>query len=197
MSHPLWHRGSSAFWIHDILSAYPGEVVVADPSRTRAIAESRIKTDALDAKTLAKLLAADFIPETWVPSKAQYELRILLHHRLRLSKISTMLKNKIHAVLIRNGLYSPCSDLFGKKGRLFLNRVELTATDQIVMSSCLKLLDFLQAELAQLEGEIHERAQQDQDVRLLMGIPGISAIGGGLDCHPAVGCCSLPTGRLR
>lgn len=83
---------SNAFWIHDILSDYPVQVVIANPLKTRAIAEARVKTDALDAQILAQLLAADFIPESWVPSKSDYQLRILLNHRIRLAKIRTMLK---------------------------------------------------------------------------------------------------------
>ena len=167
---------SNAFWIYDILSAYPGQVVVANPLKTRAIAEARIKTDALDAKILAQLLAADFIPTTWVPAKNEYELRVLLHHRIRLAKIRTMLKNKIHAALIRNGLNPPCTDLFGKKGRLFLERISLPETDQIVMISCLKLLDHVQREIDELEGEIYDKAKDAPNVRLLIGIPGINVL---------------------
>lgn len=167
---------SNAFWIYDILSAYPGQVVVANPLKTRAIAEARVKTDALDAQILAQLLAADFIPMTWVPAKNEYELRVLLHHRIRLAKIRTMLKNKIHAALTRNGLNPPCTDLFGKKGRLFLEEISLPRTDQIVMISCLKLLDHVQREIDELEGEIHDKAKDDPNVRLLMGIPGINVL---------------------
>ncbi|NTZ20273.1 hypothetical protein EXW96_22830 [Paenibacillus sp. JMULE4] len=63
---------SNAFWIHAILSDYPGQVVVANPLKTHAIAEARVKTDALEAQILAQLLAADFIPESWVPNKEEY-----------------------------------------------------------------------------------------------------------------------------
>ena len=41
-------------------------VVVSNPRKTRAIAEAKVKTDKVDARILAQLLAADFLPETWV-----------------------------------------------------------------------------------------------------------------------------------
>lgn len=167
---------SNAFWIHDILSDYPGQVVVANPLKTRAIAEARVKTDALDAQILAQLLAADFIPESWVPSKEEYQLRILLNHRIRLAKIRTMLKNKIHAALIRNGIQSPWSDLFGVNGRKYLEKVSLPETEQIVVCSSLKLLDFVQQEMNSLEGDLFARARTNPNVPLLMGIPGISVL---------------------
>jgi transposase len=167
---------SNAFWIHDILSGYPGQVVVANPLKTRAIAEARVKTDALDAQILAQLLAADFIPESWVPSKEEYQLRVLLNHRIRLAKIRTMLKNKIHAALIRNGIQSPWSDLFGVNGRKYLEQVTLPQSEQIVVSSSLKLLDFVQQEMNVLESDLFSRAQSNPNVPLLMGIPGISVL---------------------
>ncbi|OKP84905.1 hypothetical protein A3844_18335 [Paenibacillus helianthi] len=167
---------SNAFWIHDILSEYPGQVVVANPLKTRAIAEARVKTVALDAQILAQLLAADFIPESWVPSKDEYQLRVLLHHRIRLAKIRTMLKNKIHAALIRSGIQSPWSDLFGKGGRKFLEKVMLPTTEQIIVCSSLRMLDSVQKEMAALEADLHARAKENPSVHLLMGIPGISVL---------------------
>ncbi|KXG75830.1 hypothetical protein AN618_17400 [Fervidicola ferrireducens] len=167
---------SNAFWIHDILSGYPGQVVIANPLKTRAIAEARVKTDALDAQILAQLLAADFIPESWIPSKDEYQLRVLLHHRIRLGKIRTMLKNKIHAALIRNGIQSPRSDLFGKSGRKFLESISLPETEQIIVCSSLKLLDAVQKEMAALEADLFARAKENSNVKLLMGIPGISVL---------------------
>ena len=41
-------------------------MVVSNPRKTRAIAEAKAKTDKVDARILAQLLAADFLAETWV-----------------------------------------------------------------------------------------------------------------------------------
>ena len=49
--------------IVDVLAAHAGRVVVSNPLRTRAIASAKVKTDKIDAATLAQLLAADFLPE--------------------------------------------------------------------------------------------------------------------------------------
>ena len=53
--------------IADLLRVHAGRVVVSNPMKTRAIAEAKVKTDKVDAAVLAQLLAADFIPEVWVP----------------------------------------------------------------------------------------------------------------------------------
>jgi transposase len=41
-------------------------VVVSNPRKTRAIAAAKVKTDTVGARILAQLLAADFLPKTWV-----------------------------------------------------------------------------------------------------------------------------------
>jgi hypothetical protein len=38
---------------------------VSNPRKTRAIAEAKVKTDKVDARILAQLVAADFLPSTW------------------------------------------------------------------------------------------------------------------------------------
>ena len=50
--------------------------------RTRAIAAARVKTDAIDAKTLAHLLRTGFLPEAYVAPRELRDLRELLRHRV-------------------------------------------------------------------------------------------------------------------
>src|SRR5437762_12359159 len=51
--------------IANLLLPLVGRVVVSNPSKTRAIAEAKVKTDKVDARILAQLLAADFLPPVW------------------------------------------------------------------------------------------------------------------------------------
>jgi transposase len=55
--------------IYDLLEGIGVEPVLANPLKTRAIAEARIKTDTVDATLLADLLRADLIPVVHVPPK--------------------------------------------------------------------------------------------------------------------------------
>jgi hypothetical protein len=76
-----------------------------------------------------------------------------------------MLKNKIHAAWIRNGMQSPWSDLFGKSGRKFLESVSLPETEQIIVCSSLRLLDAVQHEMAALEADLFARGKENPDVK--------------------------------
>jgi transposase len=50
-------------WLADVLQDAGYELRLAHPMRTRAIASARVKTDAVDARTLAQLLRADLLAE--------------------------------------------------------------------------------------------------------------------------------------
>jgi len=76
--------------MYDLLEELDIETIVGHPLKTRAIADAKIKSDFIDAKTLAHLLRADLIPEVHVPSKEVREQKNLLRHRLWLVRFQTM-----------------------------------------------------------------------------------------------------------
>jgi len=77
-------------------------VVVSNPRKTRAIAEAKVKTDKVDARILAQLLAAVFLPGTWVADDRTRMLRRLVMRRTHLVKQRTRVKNQVHAIMARN-----------------------------------------------------------------------------------------------
>ena len=69
-----------SYWypVCDLLEERGIEMVLSHPSKTSIIAEAKIKTDKVDSKNLAKLLRADFLPQSYIPSKEIRELRSIL-----------------------------------------------------------------------------------------------------------------------
>ncbi len=67
------------------------------PLRTRAIASARVKTDAVDARTLAHLLRSDLLPQAYIAPRALRDLRDLLRHRVALTRTRSALKNRVGA----------------------------------------------------------------------------------------------------
>lgn len=149
---------------------------MSNPLRTRAIADAKIKTDKVDARVLAQLLAADFIPEVWVPDAATRALRRRIAHRRALVQQRTRLRNQIHAALIRELLSPAFSDLFGRAGRQWLATVALSAEERLQVDSDLRLHDVLETEIAQSEGALAEAALASEDARLLMTISGVGPV---------------------
>src|SRR5918994_1301154 len=107
-------------WLADLLEEAGYELHLAHPLRTRAIAAARVKTDSVDARTLAQLLKADLLPEAYVAPRELRDLRDLLRHRVALTQMRTALKNRVHALLARQGIQRGYSNLFGLGGRAFL-----------------------------------------------------------------------------
>jgi len=96
-------------------------VILANPKATKAATRLRTKTDRIDARTLAQLLASGFLPEVWRPDRATGALRRQVSRRAHLVKQRTKAKNQVHAALIRNLVgRPPASDLFGRRGREWL-----------------------------------------------------------------------------
>jgi transposase len=109
-----------------LLTPMVGRVVVSNPSKTRAIAEAKVKTDKVDARILAQLLAADFLPPVWLPDERTRALRRQVTRRAHLVRARTRIKNQVHAILARNLCPTPpVSDLFGRTGRHWLSRQDL------------------------------------------------------------------------
>ena len=55
-------------WFVRLVEPTADRVVLAHPAHLRVIAQSKRKTDKLDAQTLAEFLALDQIPEAWRPT---------------------------------------------------------------------------------------------------------------------------------
>jgi transposase len=91
-------------WLVDLLEELELEPHLVHPSRCKAIASARLKNDKVDAATLAQLLRADLLPEAWIAPQQVRDLRALLRHRASLVRLSTSLKNRVHAVLADRGI---------------------------------------------------------------------------------------------
>ena len=168
---------SNALAIARILEGHVARVVLAHPRKVRVIAEAKVKTDQIDARVLAELLACDYLPAIWIGDERSRSLRRQISQRRALVKRRTALKNEIGAALMRTlAPRSPASDPFGAKGRAWLAELELPEDERETVDACLRQLDFLAGELGHLERLIARRVRGDEDVRRLMTIPGIDMI---------------------
>lgn len=85
-----------------VLASHAGRVVVANPAKTRAIAEAKVKPDKVDAAILAQLLAADYLPPVWRPGAETGALRWPVLRRAHIVRQPPRLKNQVDAILHRN-----------------------------------------------------------------------------------------------
>jgi transposase len=160
----------------DLLRSKAGRVVVSNPMKTKAIASAKVKTDKVDAEVLARLLASDFLAEVWVPDHQLRALRRQVAQRASLVQQQTRLRNRIHAILNRNLLDCPYTDLFGKAGQGWLAEQALPTEERSQVESALRLLTAVRSELEALERPLAQVAASDVGVRHLLTIPGIGLV---------------------
>jgi len=163
----LWIR------LYDSLEEHGIHVVLSNPSKTRLIAEAKVKTDKVNARILAQLLRANMLPLCLVPNRMQRDRRQFIRHRVHLVKMETEVKNQIHALLDKHGLKCPYKTLFSKKGVDWLRSLKLIFTDDAVLRSDLALLESLGEQIGFIDAKIAAVAVNDERVRLLMTMPGL------------------------
>jgi transposase len=167
----------NALAIARILEPHVAEVVLAHAKQVRAISHAKVKTDKIDAKVLAELLAAGLIPSVWIGDERTRMLRRLVSRRRGLVKRRTQIKNEISAVLHRNLKgRSPASDPFGRKGRGWIADQRLPIDERLTVDAGLRQLGLVGEELGQIDQVIAQQVLGDEDVRRLMTIPGIDVV---------------------
>jgi transposase len=142
----------NAWEVARIIEPHVSRVIVVSPTDT-GIRQARAKTDRLDARTLARLLAAGSLEGLWLPDEWTRARRRRLARRSQLVKARTRAKNEIHGALIRRLVAKPkVSDLFGVAGRRWLEGLELPAEERETVDGALRQIDFLEQELAEVSG---------------------------------------------
>jgi transposase len=172
----VMEAGGNWYSVYDRLEPLFQELVLAHPLRVRAIAAARVKTDAIDARTLAHLLRSDLIPAAYVPPREVRDLRELLRYRLDLVKQRTSLKNRVHALLAKEGLAAPVTDLFGRQGRRWLDALAFPPQQRFQLQGYLTVLDCLTAQIRAADELVTAKCAANPVAKLLDTIPGVGSL---------------------
>jgi len=166
----------NALAIARVIEPHVARVVLANPKAVKGATQTA-KTDKLDARTLAQLLAAGFLPEVWTPDERTRALRRRISRRAQLVRQRTREKNQIHAILIRNlKARPPVTDLFGVQGRKWLSEQGLPDDEREMVEACLRGIDFLDREVAAIDRALAELVLASPEMRRLMTLPGVNFV---------------------
>jgi len=157
-------------WTGDL----PIEVKLANPSKTRAIASAKIKTDTLDSRILADLLRTDFIAESYLAPKEVRDIRELVRYRMTLVRLRSQLKTRIRSVLFKVGERVSTANILGPLARKTILKFSLRDIYRLEIESCMILAEAFTKQIMEFEERIEKQAVADDDTRLLITVPGIS-----------------------
>jgi transposase len=165
----------STRWIYDMLTRLGIDVYVVNPNKIKAIADSKRKTDKMDAKILSELLRIDALPERVHMAEGESrELRDLIQARYQVIKSYTNLMNYLRGLLRQEGVQLVSKDL-GSKG--WFTRLGAESLPDHVKEIVIRYRDTIKAmleEKALLDEKI--KSYRNKDIELLKTIPGIGEI---------------------
>jgi transposase len=170
---------STSMWepIYDIIQEMKYPVKLANPVKTRAIAEARIKTDKVDASTLSDLLRANLVAESYIPPMEVRMLRDVIRARKSLVQGKVKIKNKIQAIITKTGLKLPYKSLCKSSMAWIVEEIETKHFNmKSVTASYINMLEHYNFEIEKIDEKLAEIALKDNRVQLLKTIPGIGNI---------------------
>ena len=172
-------------WLSDLLIEAGLEPHLSNCYKLEQMRKARgwVKTNKKDADMLSLLPfeATDW----WQVWRAPAEIRNRreqMRFRGDLVALQTVVKNRIHAIFHRHGIFHEFSDLFGGKGRKFLaelclkNPTELSSEALLALRGQVKLLDHLRRQLADVERVLRKQLVKTPLIKRLKTIDGIGLI---------------------
>ena len=149
------------YWLADTLAALEVELHLAHTTRLKAISAAKVKTDRIDADTLATLLRADLIPEAHMIAPDRRGPRALLRARLRLVGKRASCRNNIARLFEQaNVAHAALLDEFTQlQVRCYEEQIALLTT-----------------QIHTLEHTLHPILLPTPDVQRLLWIPGIGKV---------------------
>lgn len=175
----VMEAGYNWSYLYDELSG-DIEVILANPIRTRWIAEAKVKTDGLDAEGLAYLRRAGLIARAYAPSFQTRDVKNLLRYRLFLVRVRTAFKNAAHAALDRNHIEDPLwraqSDKFGRVGMRIMKGLKLKGNDTDILGGHIEIIEDLTRRVRIIDSRIKTMVKQDEVTIRLRSIPGVGDI---------------------
>lgn len=169
-------EASSPTWAFvDRVVTHVGAVHVVDTRKTRIKAGYAAKTDRLDARRLADALRRDSVVGIYYPPPPIRDLRELGRYRCHLARLQASLKQRIHALLLRQGVDTPKA-LFTNRGTQWLDGLPLTGWAGQELRGLRQLLADVRVQMVPVVTAIRTVAATDPIARALDRRPGFGPV---------------------
>jgi transposase len=164
------------YWAADVLAEGGASVHLAHPLGVKGFAYRRVKNDVRDAADLADLLRMGRLPEAWIAPPATRALREQVRHRAKLVALRSGLKAQVHAVLAKQGVPVPVSDLFGVAGLALLDGLPLDPPYAARVASLRRLIEAFDFEIDVVSRRLRAQLARDPGYRAVQEIPGVGPV---------------------
>jgi len=179
--HVVIESTTNAWYVYDLLTPLVERVVVANPIQVKQIARARVKTDVRDTFILARLLAANLVPEVWVPPIHVRQLRQLLSQRRQLVETHTQIVNRMHSVAHRHHLTHARGKRFNEKTTAWQKDKRLSKVEQFQLELEMENRVYIEKQIGRIGKEVAKMSHQKpwaDSMTYLMQLPGFGVITG-------------------
>ncbi len=163
------------YWASDLLQANGAKVHLAHPLGNNW-GNRRVKNDERDATDLVDLLRLGRLAEAWIAPPELRELRELVRYRAKLVALRSGLKAQVHAVLAKEGVRVPMTDLFGVAGRALLDDCQLGRAYTTRVESLRDIIALFNREIEMLEGIVGRQLAAHDGYKAIQAIPGVGPV---------------------
>jgi transposase len=177
----VYEAGYFGYWLRDRLAEYGAACTVTPPSLIPQEAGNRVKTDRLDSRKLARLLAKGMLKRVWVPSPQEREHRQVIRRRRQLIQDRVRTQNRVKAELRFYGIELP--EPVGPWTKTYvanLGRVRLPGKwARESFARLLEQYEFLTSQIERQTRLLKELAMTElyrERVRILCSVPGVGLI---------------------
>jgi len=177
--HVVIESTTNAWHVYDLLEPLVERVVVANPIKVKQIAQARVKTDIRDTLILARLLAANLVPDVWVPPAHVREMRQLLSQRRQLVETHTQIVNRMHSVAHRHHLKHERGKRFNEKNTLWQKDKQLSKTEQFQLELEMENRAYTEKQIGRIGKAVAKMSHQKpwaESMTYLMQLPGFGVI---------------------
>jgi len=177
--HVVIESTTNAWHVYDLLAPLVERVVVANPIRVKQIAQARVKTDIRDTLILARLLAANLVPDVWVPPAHVREMRQLLSQRRQFVETHTQIVNRMHSVAHRHHLHHPAGKRFNEQNTLWQKDRRLSKVEQFQLELEKENREYIEKQISRIGREVAKMSHQKpwaESMIYLMQLPGFGVI---------------------
>jgi transposase len=165
------------YWLSDWCRDHDIPLTLAHAKMVKAISYAKVKTDKVDAKTLAELLRVGLIPEAYQATPARRELRELTRGRLRMIQWRGKLQSTLWGLAAKYNV-----QISGSQWR-YLDKLQKWLQPQLPSAASLQgqlmltQVSQLQIHIHRLEEEIDKQIKFDEAAQRLMAVPGLGKVG--------------------
>src|SRR5579862_1745538 len=164
------------YWIVDGLQTREVPVTLAHSLKLAAISTAKVKTDKRDALTLAKLLRAKMIPESYIYPAEDRPLRDLVRQRWNMVAMRADEYRRMRGLLYRNGIFDVGANDIRIMGEEEFNELVEHPLIRAQARYDIERVELLTTQIRSLEKEILARVKARKDFQNLQTIPGIGTV---------------------